>query len=192
MRQESGGWVGVKKSRLEGRGGSQQGGQAPRCGCALVSSGVTWGPRGYHTPRVSVSGLFQDHGYTSLSLSLPQVVCVTPGAGTSTACAGMAPKLTSGPRSPCRACVPPWDSVWAAGPATPWPFASCQPSLPWASPPASPVLPQMPPRKPELKKPWSKRETRMKDMRKLLPKPNLTGSEMGLWQRPLNKVTLPT
>lgn len=157
--------------------------------CNVGSSGIP------HPQGECFGPVPQNHSYNSLflSLSLSQVVCVTPGAGTSMACAGTAPKLTSGPRSPCQAYVSSWDSVWAAGLATPWPFASCQPSLPWASTPVSPVLPQMPPRKPDLKKLWSKKETRRKGMQKLLPKPNLTGSEMGgLWQRPLNKVTLPT
>lgn len=45
------------------------------------------------------------------------------------------PKRMSGPRSPCRACLPPWDSMWAVGLATPWPFASCQPSLTWSQHP---------------------------------------------------------
>lgn len=81
----------------------------------------------------------------------------------------MAPKPTSGPRSPCRLCGHHRDSGWAVGLATPWPSASCHPSLPWASAPGSLILPQRPPRKPDLKKPWMKRETQ-----KLLPKANLT------------------
>ncbi|XP_067605811.1 secretion-regulating guanine nucleotide exchange factor isoform X4 [Pseudorca crassidens] len=104
---------------------------------------------------------------------------VTLGAGTSTACAGTAPKPTSGPQSPCQLCGHCRDSAWAVGPATPWPSASGQPSLPWASAPGTLILSQMPPRKPDLKKPWTKRETGKTDMQKLLPKANLTGSEMG-------------
>nr|XP_031536981.1 secretion-regulating guanine nucleotide exchange factor isoform X8 [Vicugna pacos] len=108
-----------------------------------------------------------------------KVGCVTLGAGTSTACAGTAPKPMSGPRSPCRLCDHCPESAWAVGLATPWPSASRQPSLSWASAPWSLILPWMPPRKPVLKKPWTKRETRRKDTQKLLLKANLTGSEMG-------------
>nr|XP_031315790.1 secretion-regulating guanine nucleotide exchange factor isoform X9 [Camelus dromedarius] len=108
-----------------------------------------------------------------------KVGCVTLGAGMSTACAGTAPKPMSGPRSPCRLCDHCPDSAWAVGLATPWPSASRQPSLSWASAPWSLILPWMPPRKPVLKKPWTKRETRRKDTQKLLLKANLTGSEMG-------------
>eukprot|EP00070_Physeter_catodon_P050165 XP_028357059.1 secretion-regulating guanine nucleotide exchange factor isoform X3 [Physeter catodon] len=103
---------------------------------------------------------------------------VTLGAGTSTACAGTAPKPTSGPQSPCRLCGHCRDSAWAAGPATPWPTASGQPFLPWASAPGSLIPSQMPPRKPDLKKPWTKRETGKTDRQKLLPKGNLTGPRL--------------
>ncbi|KAM7086018.1 secretion-regulating guanine nucleotide exchange factor isoform 2-T2 [Molossus nigricans] len=71
-----------------------------------------------------------------------QVGRATPGAGTSTACAATAAEPTPGPRSLCRPCGPRQDSSWAVGLATPWPSASCQPSLP-----------QTPARTPNLGKP---------------------------------------
>ncbi|KAF6106128.1 secretion regulating guanine nucleotide exchange factor [Phyllostomus discolor] len=84
-----------------------------------------------------------------------------PGAGTSTACAAMAAKPTSGPRSPCRLCGRRRCSSWAAGPATPWPSASCLPALP-----------QWPVRTPNLRKP-------RRDNQHCLPQANPTGAEMG-------------
>uniref|UniRef100_A0A8D1F1N3 Secretion-regulating guanine nucleotide exchange factor n=1 Tax=Sus scrofa TaxID=9823 RepID=A0A8D1F1N3_PIG len=128
------------------------------------------------TGATEVGGdLFSQRSLVAQSITWQWLVGrVTLGAGTSMACVGMAPKPTSGPRSPCRLCGHHRDSGWAVGLATPWPSASCHPSLPWASAPGSLILPQRPPRKPDLKKPWMKRETQ-----KLLPKANLTDSEMG-------------
>ncbi|XP_062054072.1 secretion-regulating guanine nucleotide exchange factor isoform X4 [Lepus europaeus] len=91
-----------------------------------------------------------------------EVGCVIPGAGTSMACAGMAPKPTSGPRSPWRFCGQHRDSSWAVGPATPWPSASCQHTSHWARTPRSPAHPQMPPRILNLKRPWTRRQSRRK------------------------------
>ncbi|XP_054381819.1 secretion-regulating guanine nucleotide exchange factor isoform X1 [Pongo abelii] len=108
-----------------------------------------------------------------------EVECVTLGAGMSMACAEMALKPTSGPRSWCRLCCHCQDSLWAVGLATPWPSASCQLTLHWSRTPRSPTFPQMPPRTLNLRKPWTKRETGRKDNQKLQPKANLTGPEMG-------------
>ncbi|XP_058993638.1 secretion-regulating guanine nucleotide exchange factor isoform X2 [Mustela lutreola] len=104
---------------------------------------------------------------------------VTLGAGTSTACAGMALKTTSGPRSLFRLCARHWDSSWAVGLATPWPSATCQFFLSWANTPRSLALPQMPLRMLNLRKPWTKREIGRKGNQKLLPKANMAGPEMG-------------
>ncbi|XP_070131022.1 secretion-regulating guanine nucleotide exchange factor isoform X27 [Equus przewalskii] len=103
---------------------------------------------------------------------------VIPGAGTSMACAGMAPKPTSGPRSPCSLCGCRQVSLWAAGLATPWPSVSCQPFLHWTRAPRSLALPQMPLKMPNLRKPWIKRNWKERQP-EFLPKASLTRAEMG-------------
>lgn len=175
------GLVGVKKrADLGGQGRKQRWRAGPQVwlsfGFFLRKLGVC--SDNLHPQGECFGPVPQNHVYSSL-VSPSQAGRVTLGAGTSTACAGTAPKPTSGPQSPCQLCGHCRDSMWAAGPATPWPSASGQPSLPWASTPGSLILSQMPPRKPDLKKPRTKRETGKTDMQKLLPKANLTGSEMG-------------
>ncbi|XP_070347394.1 secretion-regulating guanine nucleotide exchange factor isoform X11 [Equus asinus] len=115
---------------------------------------------------------------TSGLLSYTLVGLVIPGAGTSMACAGMAPKPTSGPQSPCSLCGCHQVSLWAAGLATPWPSVSCQPFLHWTRAPRSLALPQMPLKMPNLRKPWIKRNWKERQP-EFLPKASLTRAEMG-------------
>uniref|UniRef100_A0A8D2H6P7 Secretion-regulating guanine nucleotide exchange factor n=1 Tax=Urocitellus parryii TaxID=9999 RepID=A0A8D2H6P7_UROPR len=117
-----------------------------------------------------------------------EVGCVTPGAGTSMACVGMAPKPTSGPRSLCSFCSQHQDSLWDVALATPWPSVSCQHILHWAKIPGSPALPWMPRRTPNLRKAWTKGETGRKDNQKLQPKAILTIPGVKGCDRQPNKV----
>ncbi|XP_046294308.1 secretion-regulating guanine nucleotide exchange factor isoform X6 [Marmota monax] len=117
-----------------------------------------------------------------------EVGCVTPGAGTSMACVGMAPKPTSGPRSLCSFCSQHQDSLWDVALATPWPSVSCQHILHWAKIPRSPTLPWMPRRTPNLRKAWTKGETGRKDNQKLQPKAILTIPGVKGCDRQPNKV----
>nr|XP_040140581.1 secretion-regulating guanine nucleotide exchange factor isoform X4 [Ictidomys tridecemlineatus] len=117
-----------------------------------------------------------------------EVGCVTPGAGTSMACVGMAPKPTSGPQSLCSFCSQHQDSLWDVALATPWPSVSCQHILHWAKIPGPPALPWMPRRTPNLRKAWTKGETGRKDNQKLQPKAILTIPGVKGCDRQPNKV----
>lgn len=123
------------------------------------------------------------HHFSSTLPSPSQVGRVTPGAGMSMACAGMALKPTSGPRSPCRLCGHRRDSLWAVGLATPWPSATCQPSLLQASAPRSLGLSQMPPRTPNLRCHGPKEKLERKTTRNLYPKPTWQEQKWGACDR---------
>lgn len=181
---------GVEQPR-KGRGGSQEGGQAPRCGRALVSSGVTQ-PWGYRTPRGSVLGLFpQNHGYNRLFLSLSQVACVTPGLERAWHVRGRHRSGCLGPGARGRPASP-WDSMWAVGLATPWPLpAASLPDL-GQHPIGSPVLPSDAIE--EARSQVAMEQERNQKERHAETLPKAQSDRFGKWgsgQRPLNKVTYP-
>lgn len=104
-------------------------------------------------------------GVTVMSVpSLPQGTNAAPGAGTNTACVGMAPSPTSGLQLQCRLCRHHRDSSsWAVGLATPWPYVSCRHTLRHARISGSPAHSQMPQRTLNLRVPRT--ETDWKETR---------------------------